>query len=140
MNKVAAYQLALARIEAEKTAEAIIENYGTSEGYMPGPYLLAFDQMEKDAWLAAGVKSVRGGLMRAGERIAKGAGGAATASHIPTRVGTHFRAADNAGLGNSLKVLGGNALQAVAQNPRKTLAAGAVGVGAAGLGVKKILS
>lgn len=73
MNKVAAYQLALARIEAEKTAEAIIENYGTSEGYMPGPYLLAFDQMEKEGGIKA-LQEFGKGLLRSGVKGARETG------------------------------------------------------------------
>lgn len=70
MNKIAAYEIALENIELEKRANYLVDAYGTSEGYMPGAYLQAFDQLEKEGGILKGIgrvaksigKSVSGGL------------------------------------------------------------------------------
>ena len=62
MNKIAAYEIALERIELEKRADSLVEAYGTSEGYMPGAYLQAFDQIEKEAGILKAVGSLAGSI------------------------------------------------------------------------------
>ena len=43
-----AYAAALEEIEIEKTAQRIVDDYGTSEGFMPEEYILAFDNWEHE--------------------------------------------------------------------------------------------
>jgi len=43
-----AYSAALEEIEIEKTAQRIVDDYGTSEGFMPEAYILAFDNWEHE--------------------------------------------------------------------------------------------
>lgn len=69
MNKIAAYQNALAVIELEKRAEYLVDTYGTCDGYLPSAYVSAFDEMEKEAILSAAGKAVTGGMMNLGMRI-----------------------------------------------------------------------
>lgn len=80
MDKIAAYQIALAEVEQEKRAYALVEAYGTMDGYMPEGYLQAFDEMEKEALvssvgrgLAAIGRGVTGAVRGAGKAVAEGA-------------------------------------------------------------------
>jgi len=43
-----AYAAALEEVEIEKTAQRIVDDYGTSEGFMPEAYILAFDNWEHE--------------------------------------------------------------------------------------------
>ena len=58
MNKIAAYEIALERVELEKRAEYLIDTYGTSQGLMPAAYLEAFDRLEKSANMVQAVKNI----------------------------------------------------------------------------------
>jgi hypothetical protein len=76
MNKIAAYETALAEIEQEKRASALVESYGTMDGYMPEGYLQAFDEIEKEAGVAQALgQKVTGGIYRLGRAISGGAAG-----------------------------------------------------------------
>ncbi len=145
MNKIAAYEAALARLDAEKTAEAIIDAYGTSEGYMPGPYLLAFDQMEKEAGIKA-LQEFGKGLFRSGMKGAKTVGTRVGG----TREGGKFvrggwKMNKGMGAGDQLKWLGSRAQMHVGRalqtggGQAALGAAGAAGVGAAGYGGYRVL-
>lgn len=43
------YANAFERLEQEKTAEALTEAYGTSEGYLPSAYMNAFNTIEEES-------------------------------------------------------------------------------------------
>lgn len=133
MNKIAAYEIALENIELEKRADYLVEAYGTCQGQMPGAYLQAFDQIEKEANLGfvanlgKALKSTGGNMMRAGgtgtQRVGGKLGYKFTGSGVK-QFGQHY---------------GGRALRAMGRNPGKTLAGAAVGTaGAAGLGYKAL--
>lgn len=131
MNKIAAYQVALENLEAEKRAEHLIDVYGTSEGYLPQPYLLAFDQLEKEANIVANfgkaLKATGGNMMRAG--------GTGT-QRVNGRLAYKFT---GKGLKQFGQHYGGRALRAMGRNPGATLAVGGLGTaGAAGLGYKAL--
>jgi hypothetical protein len=67
MNKIAAYQEALLRNELEKRASALVERYGTCDGYLPASYAEAFMEMEKEALLAEAGKTVTKGIYGLGK-------------------------------------------------------------------------
>lgn len=142
MNKIAAYEAALDRIEAEKTAEAIIENYGTSEGYMPGPYLLAYDRMEKEGALKF-LQEFGKGLLRSGAKGAKETGSIVKATRDASgnvvKGSGGWRMNKNLGAGDQLKYLGNRMKMGIGRRlqttgGQATLAAGAAGTGALGAG------
>lgn len=151
MNKIAAYQIALENLELEKRAEHLIDIYGTSEGYLPQSYLLAFDQLEKEAGLQAAGKAITGGIYRLGKAMGgTGASGARTgvggkmmdfASRIGGRAGS---GASRAGLAEARKVAPGITGRDwikgrhTAQKIVGGVGLGAAGLGAAGLGYKAL--
>lgn len=127
MNKIAAYEIALQRVEQEKRAEFIIENFGTCDGQMPEAYLHAFDsRLEKVAVLGA----VGSGLKAVGSGIGKAIG------HVGSAVGKGAQPlSTRARLGQVLSSTG----YAVTRSPytQGLVGAGALGTagaGAAGLG------
>ena len=143
MNKIAAYEIALERVELEKRADYLVEAYGTSEGYMPGAYLQAFDQIEKEAGIIDGVVNLGKGLIRSGSNMATKGGGKATASNIATKSGIKFKPGAEATFGQQMRVHGGNLTQGagrfMANRPGAALAVGGVGAaGTAGLGYKAL--
>lgn len=138
MNKIAAYEIALEKIELEKRADSLVEAYGTCDGYMPGAYLQAFDHLEKEGGLQT--------IANIGSRLSTGArntikGMKSTGSVV--RKGGKFQLGAKAGLGDMAKYYGARGAQSAGrfamQNPGTTLAAGAVGTaGTAGLGYKAL--
>lgn len=127
MNKIAAYEIALQRVEQEKRAEFIIENFGTCDGQMPEAYLHAFDsRLEK----VAVVNAIGSGLMAIGSGIGKAIGRAGSA------IGKGAQpSSTRARLGQLLSAHG----SAVASSPHAqglvgAGALGTAGAGAAGLG------
>jgi hypothetical protein len=138
MNKIAAYEIALERVELEKRADHLVEAYGTSEGYMPGAYLQAFDQLEKEAGLQT-LANVGSRLSTAARNTIMGMKG--TGSVV--RKGGKMQLSRGAGLGDTAKYYGARGVQRAGrfamQNPGATAAVGGVGaVGAAGLGYKAL--
>lgn len=109
MNKIAAYEIALERIELEKRADALAEAYGTSEGYMPGAYLQAFDQLEKEGG------AILSGIGRVAGSIGKSVGGGLKGLGM------------KGGAGGGVKVFGKNVTG-------RQLGYGVMGAGAAGAG------
>jgi len=139
MNKIAAYEIALERIELEKRADSLVEAYGTSEGYMPGAYLQAFDQIEKEAGIQA-IANIGSRLSTAARGTIKGMMGSGGAV---VRKGGKMQLSRGAGLGDTAKYYGARGVQRAGrfamQNPGATAAVGGVGgVGAAGLGYKAL--
>lgn len=132
MNKIAAYQIALHQDEVEKRASYLRESYGTCEGYLPEPYLQAFDEMEKEAILAGIGKGITGAMRGASKKLlGEGAGAAAEGT---------FRHSLGTGLKNTSKALyqGGNeaALKGVGG---VALGAGALGLGTGLIGGRYII-
>lgn len=74
MNKIAAYQIALENLETEKRAGYLIEAYGTCDGYLPEPYLQAFDGLEKEAAIKM-LQEFGKGMLRSGAKQSKQFGG-----------------------------------------------------------------
>ena len=80
-EKIAAYEFAAERMELEKRAEYLADTYGTSEGYLPEPFMVAFHQieMEKEAVMSAlggriatGVTNLAGKAPAGGKLMQKG--------------------------------------------------------------------
>jgi hypothetical protein len=116
MNKIAAYQVALAEIEQEKRASALVEAYGTMDGFMPEGYLQAFDEMEKEAvissigqGLAAIGRGVTGAVRGAGKAVAKGAAEGSARSTLGGAMQRGAKGVFDAG-GDAQALLGGAVL------------------------------
>ena len=166
MSIVDIYERAHHRLEMEKEAQAIVDYYGTSDGYLPEAYFGAYMQMEKEAheeylidtfapetgYIPAAYVSVLEkeaniiadlgkGLIRSGAKAGQKAGATAQASDIATRTGMKFKAAPDATFGQQLKTHGANLMQRTGQfmanNPNTAAAIGVGGVGAAGYGLTR---
>jgi hypothetical protein len=115
MNKIAAYEIALERIELEKRASYLVDVYGTCDGYMPASYLEAFDLLEKE-----------GSIFSA---IGKGM------THNVARLGKGIMGTKGEGLrhsvGSAIKDFGKKGLT---MSPEQLANVGKAGVGAAGVG------
>lgn len=49
MSTLSAYEKAYNRLEQEKTAQYLVDSYGTKDGYLPDEYASAYLQLEKEA-------------------------------------------------------------------------------------------
>lgn len=123
MNKIAAYQIALAEIEQEKYASALIEAYGTMDGYMPEGYLQAFDEMEKEAVLSSVGRGVQS-FLSAGGKILRESGEAAAKAAPGT-----FSGVTRGRLGNAME----SAATAMKGDDALARGVGAAALGAGGL-------
>lgn len=160
MSIINVYERAYARHEMEKEAEAVVEAYGTADGYLPEAYFGAFMEMEKeahteamvstfapetgyiparyvsalekDAGFTQMVQSSGQALMRGGRSGMK----TLKQSGAVNKVDGKWALTENAGLGDAAKFYwnqGKRQLGAqMIQNPGATMAVG--GLGAAGVG------
>jgi hypothetical protein len=141
MNKIAAYQVALDRIETEKRAEALIDAYGTSEGFMPESYLLAFDRMEKEGGFKV-LQEFGKGLLRSGAKGARETGSIVKATRDASgnvvKGSGGWTMNQGMGAGDQLKYLGNRMKMGLGRRLQTTggqAALGAAGAaGTAGLG------
>ena len=124
MDKIAAYEVALRELELEKRASQIVDEFGTCQGDMPTPYLVAFDQLLRKE---ANISALGRGLASIGE----GVGG------LASRAGSALSSSGGAAggvrqtLGSALTRAG----QGIAGNSDAAALLGAGTVGAAGLGL-----
>ena len=153
MSIVNAYQQAMERLDHEKTAQAYIDTYGTSDGYLPENYFNAFVEFEKEAHAdfmintfapdtgyipAAYVEAL---TKEANILTSLGKGMKTTAQNImgntknlATDIATKRKVlGSGATLGDKARFYGAKALGAASQNPALTV--GAVGAGTLGTGM-----
>lgn len=116
MDKIAAYEVALDEIEQEKYASALVETYGTMDGYMPESYFQAFDEMEKEALvssvgrgLASVGRGITGAVRGAGKALAEGAAEGAARSTLGNAMQRGAKGVFDAG-SDAQALLGGAAL------------------------------
>jgi hypothetical protein len=135
MNKIAAYEAALSRIETEKLAEFVQEVHGVS-GRMPAGYTEAFVQMYKEANAAAAAGGVASFIPKLRSWM-QGAGSTVKNWGSQMRAaGTAGLAAEAPGIVPELQSIGGRALQRagsfVSSRPLTSAALGTAGVGYGG--------
>lgn len=160
MSTLSAYEKAYIRLEQEKTAQYLVDSYGTQDGYLPPEYASAYLQLEKEAheqrivdcfapetgyipanYITALEKEA--GLINmiqnTGSKLIRGGGSGLRKmkkSGVVGRADGKFVLNNNAGLGDAAKFYfnkGKRQLGAqMIKNPGTTAAV--AGVGAAGLG------
>jgi hypothetical protein len=161
MSISSSYTKAYERIEQEKTAEYLVDSYGTEDGYLPASYANAFHRFEKEAhvqnmvdtfapdtqYIPAGYASAlekEAGFINmvknTGSKLIRGGGSnlrKMKKGGTVARANGKFVLGDKAGLGDAAKFyLNKGKRQLGAQmikNPGTTAAIGA-GVGVAGVG------
>lgn len=158
MSIVNVYERAYARHEMEKEAEAVVDAYGTADGYLPEAYFGAFLEMEKEAHAEMLVSAFApetgyiparyvGALEKEAQILAQfGNALKNTAKNVMSKVSpgatqqlgnietkTMYKGlTDKATLGDMGKYYGAKALGVMSKNPGATLAgAGVLGTGAA---------